>query len=266
MRARSFTIVGLSVGMIVVMILCFDPIVSLIVPILLADEGLQGKAQLGESKAEREHRAQKARQAAYSNRQAVIKALFDQKRESSEFCQVHEEKLKPDHVRIAYGLILPPQEYVDAQQERFPNSNRFVHGGCVLEEPEFAYVLFCTRCREEESRWEDQHHEGPRIEKPNNQNFILMGTDEATAHLVKEVKASYPRLAEQVRITGVVKLNLYINKSGKVTYVELLKGHPLLSQAAIDAARNWKYRPFIRNGAPVQVVTVAEVPFNLEQN
>ncbi|PYV81474.1 MAG: hypothetical protein DMG05_29965 [Acidobacteria bacterium] len=49
-----------------------------------------------------------------------------------------------------------------------------------------------------------------------------------------------------------------------MTYVELLNGHPLLSQAAIDSARQWGYRPFLRNGVRAQVVTEVEIPFTLD--
>src|SRR5207247_4403435 len=101
MRSRSIIIVGLSVGITVTMILYSHSIVSLIVPILVPDEGLQYKPRGEESKAERE---EKERQAAYAKQQEKLERLLEEKRDSSEICQVHKENLKADRVRIDYGL------------------------------------------------------------------------------------------------------------------------------------------------------------------
>lgn len=105
--------------------------------------------------------------------------------------------------------------------------------------------------------------EDPPIEKPNKDNFIFIEADEAAAHLVKKVEPTYPPVARQARVTGVVKLSLFINKSGRVEHVELVNGHPLLSQAAIDAARKLEYRPFVRKTLPVEALTEIEIRFAL---
>jgi len=119
-------------------------------------------ADILREKANEEKEKDKERHAAYGREQERIRILFAEKLEGSEICQVHKDNLKPDRVRIAYGLILPCQEYLEAQERQFPNSNKFAHGGCIVRKPEVAYVLFCTRCREQETRWEAQHQRAPR--------------------------------------------------------------------------------------------------------
>lgn len=210
MRARSVIIVAILVGTTTTMILCLYLILPLFVPILAPAEVLRDKANQEKEKAGRQ---EQERREAYAKQQERLRKLFENKRDSIEICQIHNDNLKADRVRIAYGLIIPPQEYREAQEGQFPNSNNLAYGGCIVQEPEFACVLFCTRCREQESRWEAQHHKGPKTEKPNKENFTPIGSDEAAAHLVKKVEATYPGLAEQARIAGVVKLNLYINQT-----------------------------------------------------
>ena len=122
-------------------------------------------------KANQETEKNKERHAAYGRDQERIRMLFEEKLEGSEICQVHKENLKPDRVRIAYGLILPRHEYEEAQKRQFPNSNKFAHGGCVVRKPEVAYVLFCTRCREQETRWKAQHQRRTRSVNLSRQIF-----------------------------------------------------------------------------------------------
>jgi protein TonB len=55
-----------------------------------------------------------------------------------------------------------------------------------------------------------------------------------------------------------------IGKDGQVQNIMVISGHPLLVQAAPDAVNQWVYRPTLVNGAPVEVTTEAEVPFNLD--
>jgi TonB family protein len=83
------------------------------------------------------------------------------------------------------------------------------------------------------------------------------------ANLISRTKPTYPPLARQARIQGVVKLEAVINKDGSVENLTVVSGHPLLIQAALDAVRHWRYKPTIRNGVPVEVVTTVDVNFKL---
>jgi len=81
--------------------------------------------------------------------------------------------------------------------------------------------------------------------------------------LVNKTNPASPPLARQVRIQGTVKLEGVIGKDGTVQELKVVSGHPLLIQAALDAVRNWRYRPTMLNGQPVEVITTIDVNFTL---
>ena len=79
--------------------------------------------------------------------------------------------------------------------------------------------------------------------------------------LVDRVAPVYPPLAREAKIEGPVFLQAVIDKEGRVDSIHVLKGHPLLTQAAIDAVKQWKYKPYFLNGEPVEVETQIVVDF-----
>ncbi len=81
--------------------------------------------------------------------------------------------------------------------------------------------------------------------------------------LVRKVNPSYPPLARQARIQGVVILQAQISKDGSIQNLQLISGHPMLAPAAIEAVKQWKYRPYLLNGEPVEVETQIQVNFTL---
>jgi TonB family protein len=83
------------------------------------------------------------------------------------------------------------------------------------------------------------------------------------ASVLKKVDPIYPPLARQARIQGSVILQVVINKSGDVENIQLYSGHPMLAPAAIDAVKQWKYKPYLLNGEPVEVETTVTVSFTL---
>jgi protein TonB len=87
----------------------------------------------------------------------------------------------------------------------------------------------------------------------------------ASDHLLRSARPTYPPLAKQARIWGVVTLEVKINKEGGVTSAQTLSGHPLLQEAAVDAVRKWTYRPYLVKGEPVEVITTVIVIFRLEE-
>jgi len=89
------------------------------------------------------------------------------------------------------------------------------------------------------------------------------GGDVQAANLIHQVNPVYPALARQTRIQGVVVMEAVISKDGSVDKLRVLSGHPFLSQAAIDAVKQWKYRPTMLNGEPVDVITTITVSFTL---
>jgi len=103
---------------------------------------------------------------------------------------------------------------------------------------------------------------GPPPPKPT-QSRIRQGGAVQNALLVNKVQPVYPPLARQTRAAGTVRLHAIIAKDGSVQQLEVLSGHPLLVQAALDAVRQWRYRPTLLNGEPVEVDTTIDVIFSL---
>jgi protein TonB len=81
--------------------------------------------------------------------------------------------------------------------------------------------------------------------------------------LIRQVKPTYPALARSARIQGVVVLQAVISKDGSIENLHLVSGHPMLAPAAIDAVKQWKYKPYFLNGEPVEVETTINVNFTL---
>ncbi len=83
------------------------------------------------------------------------------------------------------------------------------------------------------------------------------------AKLIEGVLPQYPEEALKSRIKGTVELHVVFEKRGTVRLVEVVSGHPLFAQAAVDAVRHWKYPPTMLNGKPVEVDTLVFVTFAL---
>jgi periplasmic protein TonB len=81
--------------------------------------------------------------------------------------------------------------------------------------------------------------------------------------LIRKVQPTYPPLARQARIQGSVLLAAEISKDGSIENLHLISGHPMLAPAAIEAVKQWKYKPYILNGEPVEVETQITVNFTL---
>jgi TonB family protein len=84
------------------------------------------------------------------------------------------------------------------------------------------------------------------------------------ATLIKRVSPEYPEDAKAARIQGTVRLTALLGKDGTVKNLELVSGHPMLVQAAMDAVKQWVYQPTLVNGQSVEVRTPIEVNFRLE--
>jgi protein TonB len=93
---------------------------------------------------------------------------------------------------------------------------------------------------------------------------IRQGGKIQAANLIHQVTPIYPPLARQARVQGVVVMEALISKDGSIESLRVVSGHPLLSQAALDAVKQWKYRPTLLNGEPVEVITTVTVTFNLQ--
>ena len=81
--------------------------------------------------------------------------------------------------------------------------------------------------------------------------------------LVHKVEPAYPKIALAARITGVVQLKAIIGKDGNIKQLDALDGPPLLIPSAIDAVKQWRFRPYLLNGEAVEVETSVTVTFQL---
>ncbi len=83
------------------------------------------------------------------------------------------------------------------------------------------------------------------------------------ANVLSAPQPSYPKLASLTRMQGAVVMQAIISREGTIEHVHVIKGHRLLRGAATNAVRNWRYRPYLVNGHPVEVATIVSVDFKL---
>ena len=82
-------------------------------------------------------------------------------------------------------------------------------------------------------------------------------------NLIFRVQPDYPPIARQARVQGQVVLRAMISREGAIENLQVLSGHPMLVRAAVDAVRQWRYRPYVLNGDPIEVETEVTVNFIL---
>lgn len=102
----------------------------------------------------------------------------------------------------------------------------------------------------------------PSLTKPTPQR-VRVSQGVSKGQLMYRTEPTYPPLARQARIQGVVVLTAVIDKDGNIQNLQLESGHPLLAPAAIDAVKHWRYKPFLLSGQPVEVETTVTVTFQL---
>jgi TonB family protein len=103
---------------------------------------------------------------------------------------------------------------------------------------------------------------GAKIATPQ---LVRISAGVSTALLIKKVQPQYPSNAMQSRVQGQVVLQARIDKEGNVEDLTLISGDPLLAPAALEAVKQWKYKPYLLNGQPVKVETQVVVNFTLSR-
>lgn len=81
--------------------------------------------------------------------------------------------------------------------------------------------------------------------------------------LIHKQEPVYPTLARAARVQGEVVLSAVIDTNGQITNLQLVSGHPMLVPNAITAVKQWRYKPYLLNGQPVEVETTITVIFSL---
>jgi protein TonB len=102
-----------------------------------------------------------------------------------------------------------------------------------------------------------------KMPEPAPVKRIRVASRVAEANLIHDVAPQYPPEAGRARIEGAVVLMAVIGKDGSVQDVRVESGLPILAQAAIDAVRQWRYKPYMIDGEPVEVDSRITINFNL---
>jgi len=101
----------------------------------------------------------------------------------------------------------------------------------------------------------------PKVAAPPQRVRVSQGV--TTGLLIHKVQPNYPPLARQARIQGSVVLQAEISKNGTIENLKVISGHPMLAPEALDAVKQWRYKPYVLNGEPVEVETQVTVNFTL---
>jgi protein TonB len=103
----------------------------------------------------------------------------------------------------------------------------------------------------------------PTVVKSRVPTSLNVSSGVMAGNLLERIKPRYPSIAVSARIQGTVVLQATISKGGSIENLRVIGGPPMLQQAALDAVRSWRYKPYLLNGEPVEVETTINVVFNL---
>jgi protein TonB len=95
----------------------------------------------------------------------------------------------------------------------------------------------------------------------STQDFEQVPESDLQSRVITEVKPAYPPMAKKMKATGTVEVEITISEAGLVIQAETISGHLALRSAAVEAARNWVFKPAMLNGKPVRVKSVLTFVF-----
>jgi protein TonB len=101
----------------------------------------------------------------------------------------------------------------------------------------------------------------PKLAMPAPPKRVRISQGVTEGRILQRITPEYPAIARAARIQGQVVLNAIISKTGEIQNLTLVSGHPMLVPAAIKAVQQWRYRPYLLNGEPVEVETTITVSF-----
>jgi protein TonB len=102
-------------------------------------------------------------------------------------------------------------------------------------------------------------------EPPEHKTPVHRSEGVMAAALIHKVQPEYPALARNIHLAGTVYLRAVIGTDGTVRQLEVISGHPILANSALQAVRQWRYQPTRLDGEPVEVETFITVNFVLDQ-
>jgi periplasmic protein TonB len=100
----------------------------------------------------------------------------------------------------------------------------------------------------------------PKVAAPQK---LRVSQGVAEGNLLRKIEPQYPQMAKVAHIQGDVILAATISKSGTIENLHQMSGHPILAQAAMEAVKQWRYKPYLLNGEPVEVETTIKVSFKM---
>jgi protein TonB len=103
----------------------------------------------------------------------------------------------------------------------------------------------------------------PAVVKPQALISLKVSSGVMDGNLLIKTMPQYPAIPRAAGIQGTVVLQATISKSGSIENLRVISGPPMLQQAAMDAVRSWRYKPYLLNGEPVEVETTINVVFHL---
>src|SRR5205085_1927737 len=102
-------------------------------------------------------------------------------------------------------------------------------------------------------------------ESPDQANLpqkVRVSQGVAEANIVRKISPSYPPLARKKGIQGDVVIQIVIDEQGNVSITRVISGDPALTGTALEAVKQWKYKPTLLNNQPVQVETIVTIRFH----
>jgi protein TonB len=103
---------------------------------------------------------------------------------------------------------------------------------------------------------------GPKV-KVEAPKKVTISNGIAVGLLVQKTAPIYPPIAKSARVQGTVVIQATISKNGTIENSHAVSGPTMLRQAALDAVKSWRFRPYLLDGEPVEVDTTVNVVFNL---
>jgi protein TonB len=104
---------------------------------------------------------------------------------------------------------------------------------------------------------------GPPPPSTSTPQRIRVGGNVEAASIVNKVAPEYPPIAKTAHVSGAVVLHAIIGKDGTIRELQYVSGPPLLMKSAMDAVKEWRYKPTMLNGEAVEVDTIIDVVFSL---
>ena len=153
-----------------------------------------------------------------------------------------------------------PKEEIKKPQETVKPSEPVAQNNTEPRKPrERLVVNNQTNEKNPESTTKAESKTKPKNEESNSPLEVGSLIEYAT----KRVNPVYPPTAKSIRQTGVVKVEVVINEEGDIASIGNTSGPSMLKQAAVDALRKWKFKPFNRDGQPVKATGFVNFNFNL---